>query len=344
MHFLNSPNIRAEIELHSSGTTRKRISRGNLGNLQLPIPPLNEQKRIADKLDTLLAAVDACRARLDKVPALIKRFRQSVLAAATSGALTEDWRECLKLEDKKEIFGTTDAGIDTWRTVRLADVIFEMRNGLSPKPSETPPGSKILRIGSVRPGRIDFDDHRYLLVSEKDAIQYQISRGDLLFTRYNGTQEFVGVCGLVRDDVNDYVYPDKLIRVRVNRDLIYPEYLEMVFGAPAIRLQIDEFIKSSAGQKGISGADLKATEFSLPTLQEQREIVQRVETLLTVADKLDRRLAETQKRIGQLTPSILAQAFRGELVEQDPSDEPAIVLLEKIASPSASKRTAKKAA
>ena len=93
MHFINSPDIRAYIEQESSGSTRKRIARGKLAEMELPVPPLAEQKRIAEKLEAVLGRVDACRARLDRVPALLKRFRQSVLAAATSGQLTEDWRD-----------------------------------------------------------------------------------------------------------------------------------------------------------------------------------------------------------------------------------------------------------
>jgi type I restriction enzyme, S subunit len=93
MHFLNAPEVRQKIEVQSSGTTRRRISRSNLAQLQLPVAPFNEQKRIADKLDALLARVDACRERLDRVPAILKRFRQAVLTAATSGMLTEEWRK-----------------------------------------------------------------------------------------------------------------------------------------------------------------------------------------------------------------------------------------------------------
>ena len=77
--------------------------------LEVPIAPLDEQKRIADKLDAVLAQVDACRERLDRVPAILKRFRQAVLAAATSGKLTEEWRE----EQQRS---------EEWQTLRLADV------------------------------------------------------------------------------------------------------------------------------------------------------------------------------------------------------------------------------
>ncbi|MBS1155667.1 MAG: hypothetical protein H6R07_1591 [Proteobacteria bacterium] len=320
MHTINAPQLRAEIELNSSGTTRKRISRGNLSAMLLPIPPLPEQKRIADKLDTVLARVDACRDRLDRIPALLKRFRQSVLAAATSGKLTEDWREATELD------------LTLWREEPFGLLIHEMRNGLSPKPTEQPPGAKILRISAVRQGKVDFDDYRFLVVDQATRQQYGLQQDDLLFTRYNGSLEFLGVCALVSIAQPDYVYPDKLIRVRVNKQKIAPKFVELAFGSHFVRRQVEDFVKSSAGQKGISGGDLKTTEIPIPPLDEQHEIVRRVETLFAFADRLEARYATARKQVEQLTPALLAKAFRGELVAQDPNDEPAAELLKRLAA------------
>ena len=92
MYWINTPQIRNFIALQATGTTRKRITRRNLEELVLPIPPLAEQQQIAAKLDELLAQVDTLKTRLDTIPKILKRFRQSVLAAAVSGKLTEEWR------------------------------------------------------------------------------------------------------------------------------------------------------------------------------------------------------------------------------------------------------------
>ncbi|WP_440030508.1 restriction endonuclease subunit S, partial [Chromobacterium amazonense] len=337
------------------------INRNDAYELEVLVPPHSEQKRIADKLDSVLARVDACRERLARVQPLLKRFRQSVLAAATSGRLTEDWRaerapdyksgapisdgdlvdQAVNGQQASTPSATSAAGIEPasvssnlteWRNVRLKDVISEMRNGLSPKPSETPPGAKILRISAVRSGRIDFNDHRFLEVGDKERIQYSVSKGDLLFTRYNGSLDFVGVCALVRELVEGFVYPDKLIRVKVDESVASAAFVELAFGAPEIRIQIENFVKSSAGQKGISGGDLKSVEFSLPPLVEQHEIVRRVETLFAFADRLEARLAAAQGAADKLTPALLAKAFRGELVPQDPNDEPAAELLKRLAA------------
>ena len=279
-----------------------------LRSSEIPLPPLNEQRRIAAKLDTTLAAVDACRQRLDDVGALLKRFRQAVLAAATSGELTREWRE-------------ERGGEESIKPVRLGDVIREMRYGLSPKPSLTPPGVRILRIGAIRPSSIDFEDCRYLELSPKDAEQYALLDGDLIFTRYNGTLEFVGVCALVQNVPGGYVYPDKLIRVRCDKGLALPAFVELAFGSANARAQIELLVKSSAGQKGVSGGDLKGIRFGLPSIPEQEEIVRRAHQLLTLAEQLEARLTAACKVVDRLTPALLAKAFRGELVS---------VLLERI--------------
>lgn len=320
MHIINSPQIRAEIAAQSSGTTRRRISRGRLGEMEIPFPPKAEQTRIANQLDTLLTRIQSCNNRFDAIPALLKRFRQTVLDQAASGTLTEDWR--LQAE------GSPTA----WKDVTLQEVISEMRNGLAQKPTEQPPGAKILRIGAVRAGQLDLNDHRYLEVSEKEALQYALRKDDLLFTRYNGSLEFVGVCVALKLNAPNFVYPDKLIRVRARPELALPKFVEIVFGSRPIRQQVESFVKSSAGQRGISGADLKGTRFQLASLGEQAEIVRRVEALFALADRIEARATAARTHAQRLSPLVLAKAFRGELVPQDPDEEPAVELLARIAA------------
>ena len=330
-HFKTRPFLLGGEMVMTGAVGQQRVPKSFVLKSNLPLAPLNEQRRIAAKLDTTLAAVDACRQRLDGVEALLKRFRQAVLAAATSGELTREWRE----ENGEK---------ETKRLVRLGDVILEMRNGLSPKPSLTPPGVKILRIGAIRPGLVDFEDYRYLDLAPRDAEQYALRDGDLIFTRYNGTLEFVGVCALVKNVPCSYVYPDKLIRVRCKEEAALPAYVELAFGSAAARDQIESLVKSSAGQKGVSGSDLKGVRFSLPSIPEQVEIVRRAQQLFSLADQLEARLTSARKVIERLTPALLAKAFRGELVPQDPNDEPASVLLERLAAKKRAARQAEAAA
>jgi type I restriction enzyme S subunit len=261
------PGYLDAVNANTSSTTVKHLSSKTLEGLLLPLPPLAEQKVIADKLDTLLAQVETTKARLERIPEILKTFRQSVLAAAVSGKLTEEWRKL-----NKTCF--------PYETLSLGEIIKEMRNGLSPKPNEKEDGHPILRISSVRSFSIDQFDIRHLVVSTKDLGRYALMHNDLLFTRYNGSIEFVGVCARVKNlNYDVLLYPDKLIRVRVNRSRVMPEYLEIFSASQDARDYIYSLVKSTSGQKGISGKDLKLMSVKVPLMSEQSEIVKRVDEL-----------------------------------------------------------------
>ena len=284
-----------------SGSAQPQITGQGLSEVYVPLPPLAEQKVIADKLDSLLAQVETIKARLDSVPDILKRFRQSVLAAVVSGRLSEEWR---KLQD----------GAFPYPQVELGKIVEEMRNGLSAKPNEDGVGEPILRISSVRSLSVNQTDIRFLDVTEVERDRYSIKQGDLLFTRYNGSIDFVGVCGIVDELEHGYLlYPDKLIRVRVNPHLVNAKYLEIFSASHVARAYVESLVKSTSGQKGISGKDLKLMLISLPELKEQTEIVRSVEELFAFADAVEQKAQAASERVNKLTQSILAKAFRGEL-------------------------------
>lgn len=313
MHTINAPQYRAEIELNSSGTTRKRISRGNLAAMAMPVAPLPEQKRIADKLDSVLARVDACRDRLDRLPALLKRFRQSILAAATCGRLTEDWRK-------------TNLATD-WKTVRLEEVAKGFSYGSAAKSSKSG-AVPVLRMGNIQDGRLDWTD--LVFTSDQDEItKYRLVDGDVLFNRTN-SPELVGKTAVFKGERNA-IYAGYLIRVRCTPKL-HPDYLNYCLGSPAGRDYCWQVKSDGVSQSNINAKKLASFEFELPIPEEQTEIVRRVEILFAFADRLEARLATARRQVGQLTPALLAKAFRGELVPQDPADEPAAELLKRLAA------------
>src|SRR5690554_744582 len=314
------------------------LNREDAYSQEIALPPLAEQKVIADKLDTLLAQVETTKARLERIPPILKRFRQSVLAAAVSGRLTEEWRE-------------HNSSQFPYENRKLSEIIHEMRNGLSPKPNEDGRGHPILRISSVRPFSLDQIDIRHLEVSEKDKERYSLQPDDLLFTRYNGSIEFVGVCARVSQLNHDtLLYPDKLIRVRVDKAQVIPEFLEIFAASLEAREYISSLVKSTSGQKGISGKDLKLMKVALPTVSEQTEIVHQVDQLFAHADRIEQQVNNALARVNNLTQSILAKAFRGELTEQWRKDNPELIsgensaeaLLERIKAERAAAKPPKK--
>ena len=278
----------------------------------VPLAPLNEQKRIADKLDAVLARVDACRARLDRVPTILKRFRHTVLAAATSGALTEEWRNEKQLSD-------------SWQEVSLRDVARDFSYGSSAKSAKigTIP---VLRMGNIQDGLLDWTN----LVFTSDAAEiakYSLTPGDVLFNRTN-SPELVGKTAIYRGE-RTAVYAGYLIRVRCTNRLL-PDYLNYCLNSPAGRDYRWRVKSDGVSQSNINAKKLAAFTFVLPTIEEQTEIVRRVEALFAFADRIEARYATARAQVESLTPALLSKAFRGELVPQDENDEPASVLLDRI--------------
>ncbi len=288
------------------------INQKQLGAFEFRLAPTNEQKRIADKLDSLLARVDACRERLDRVPGILKRFRQAVLAAATSGELTREWRETI---------GETNQ----WSTVELESVASDFSYGTAAK-SLKAGKIPVLRMGNIQDGVLDWSDLVYTS-NDSEIRKYKLHSGDVLFNRTN-SPELVGKTAVYHGE-RDAIYAGYLIRVRCGTRLL-PDFLNYCLGSPAGRDYCWQVKSDGVSQSNINARKLAAFSFGLPTVPEQVEIVRRVGSLFEIANLFERRHAEASQQIRRLTPSILAKAFRGELVPQDPNDEPASELLARI--------------
>ena len=228
-----------------------------------------------------------------------------------------------------------------WCWASLDQLLHLLRNGQSMAPREET-GVRTLRISAVRPLAVDFNDVRYL---PGDPVDYQddlVEVGDLLFTRYNGTPSLVGVCGCVRALTEPTVHPDKLIKVRLCSDLHVP-YVELAANAGESRSLIERRTRTTAGQAGISGSDLKQMPIPVPPLSEQVRIGDEVERLVSVADETKGAVAIDERRCARLRQAVLKWAFEGKLVDQYPRDEVADRLLARIrAERAAALRTKKK--
>jgi len=310
--YLSSPVIQNYIVDENYGVTRQALTKQQVLELEIPVPPLNEQRRIAAKLDTTLAAVDACRQRLDGVAAILKRFRQAVLVAATSGELTREWRE--------------ERGIEAvWPEVRLGDHAEGFNYGTSTK-SQRDGEIPVLRMGNIQAGEIEWGDLVYTSDLAEIA-KYMLDSGDILFNRTN-SPELVGKTALYRGE-RPAIYAGYLIRVRCSASL-NPEFLNLSLNSPRGRDYCWSVKSDGVSQSNINAKKLAAYPFELPPIDEQQEIARRSQDLFTLADQLEARLTAARKVVDRLTPALLAKAFRGELVPQDPGEEPASVLLERI--------------
>jgi restriction endonuclease S subunit/energy-coupling factor transporter ATP-binding protein EcfA2 len=312
-HFLNSPVIRQTIEALSSGTTRKRISRKSLNLINVPVPPVEEQTRIADKLDLLFKRVDACRERLDRVSMILKRLRQSVLVAATSGEITEDWR--------------TNQYLSEWQSTELNEICLSITDGDHQAPPQVKQGIPFITIAAINDGYLRLDKAtRFVPKSYFDNLKdlRKPKIGDVLFS-VTGS---IAIPALVDTD-KPFIFQRHIAILKPDSSQISSEFLFYSLGTENLHRQAIAVAKGTA-QKTISLSGLRSFVIQLPPVDEQQEIVRRVDALFVQIDRIETRYRNACDRIEGLIPELLDKAFRGELVPQDRNDEPASILLEKI--------------
>lgn len=352
MHFINSPQARVRMEQLSSGSTRKRISGGNLKKLNFPIPPEKEQKRIANKIDALFVRSENTKETLDSIPALLEQYRQSILIAAFRGDLTKDWREQNSVELSKplkalrkerlalaktdvqkdkinNIYGTTDTQEfsipATWKFVQLRKLAPEFSYGSSKK-SQSSGAIPVLRMGNIQRGEINWEKLAYSS-DEKEIDKYKLEPNDILFNRTN-SPELVGKTAIYRGE-KPAVYAGYLIRVRPY-EILNPEYLNYCLGSQYGRDYCQAVKSDGVSQSNINAQKLASFKVPLCCPEEQLLIVEKIREHFSFIERIGHHQKEVSNQISSLKESILAKAFRGGLVPQDPRDEPAYELLKRI--------------
>jgi len=217
-----------------------------------------------------------------------------------------------------------------WRWATLDELACEVKNGTARAPRKDATGHRILRINAVRPFSVDLDEIRHVDLPEAEAREAVIRNGDLLFTRYNGSPELVGVAGLVRRLVGQVLHPDKLIRVRALGPSVLAEYLELACNVGSSREHIRRRTRTTAGQAGVSGGDIRQIPIPVPPIEEIRQLVEEVARSLSLISASEIQLEAGLRRASSLRRSILKRAFEGKLVPQHPNDEPASEFLKRI--------------
>ena len=260
-----------------SGSAQPQITGEGLRKVSIPIAPLPEQKRIADKLDAVLARVDACRDRLDCIPTILKRFRQSVLAAACSGRLTADWREknpdvapkCYSERSEESRFRSNDETRfaqgdndedqlpESWIVTALENLCEGFQYGTSAK-SQKSGKVPVLRMGNIQNGKIDWTDLAY--TSDEDEInKFILRKGDVLFNRTN-SPELVGKTGIYKGE-RPAIFAGYLIRIKNYPDL-NSEYLNYCLSTVYAREFCQQVKTDGVSQSNVNAQ--KLGEFPLP--------------------------------------------------------------------------------
>jgi type I restriction enzyme, S subunit len=327
LYWLKHPRFLEYVTAASHGLNMPRLGTDAGRMAPFVLAPLSEQKRIADKLEALLAHVDACRERLNRVPIILKRFRQSVLAAATSGELTREWREAR---------GRT-SHLQDWEARTLADLCAPSRvitYGVIKLGNETPNGVPCLRTSNVRWLKIDIDGVKRIAPALSAEFGRTVLQGGEVLVNVRGT---LGGVAVVDSTMRGWNVSREVAVVPIDSSQVAPQFLAFWIGSDASQRWLAK-VEKGVAYTGINIEDLRTLPVSIPPIDEQMELVRRVQELFELADELEVRHETASRLVGSMTAALLAKAFRGELVAQDPNDEPASELLVRARSTTAEHR------
>lgn len=303
-----------------AGTTVQSIDTAKLETMGLPLAPIAEQVRITRSLDSLLAQVNTLKARLDALPTLIKRFRQSALSDAVSGRLASDW----------QAVGESQASKKYQSVGSICIAAFDGPFGSKLKSDDyTASGTRVVRLENI--GHLEFISSKETYIGNvkfSELVKNKLEEGDILFSSF--VDEEVRVCRLPKSP-QQFINKADCFCLRVDSSSAHPSFVMYSLASKQTYHRIRDAVHGATRPR-INLGFLKDLDINLPPLEEQAHIVHRIEKLFAFADQLEARLADARQRVDALTQSILAKAFRGELVPQDPNDEPASVLLERIAA------------
>ncbi len=334
--WVRQPRFRDEGADHMTGTAgQARVPVKYLRGLEIPLPPVVEQERIVHQVEALLAQVSAARDRLAKVPLILKRFRQAVLAAACSGRLTDDWRERSLGSNRRGILRRIDdarrtAGIarpvsepgsefelpfpDEWPLVSLDRVASHLTSGSRAwKRYYRPDGyGTFVMAQNVRPLRFErsFRQGVEPPAHDPERERTRVQADDILVTIVGAN---TGDVCRVDVPVTDFFVCQSVALIRPTIAETAP-FLELWLNSPAHGQQQFAAWLYGEGRPHLSFDQLRSTAIALPSLEEQAEIMQRVGSLFSLADAIERRVAVGLGRAERVPQAILSRAFSGELV------------------------------
>jgi type I restriction enzyme, S subunit len=309
---------------------------------QFPLAPLSEQHRIVAKIDGLATKSQRARGHLDHIPRLVEKYKQAILKAAFSGELTPEWRatHATKTSGVVDRHGSLiDARLselpdlpENWRWQAISEVMG-ISGGLTknPKRSAMAMRRSYLRVANVYANELRLAEIAETGCTEKEFEKTKLVPGDLLIVEGNGSLEQIGRVAIWNGEVRGCSHQNHLIRARPS-EIVEPRYALFWLLSPAGREAIEAVASSSSGLHTLSITKVGGLPIPLCGKPEQIAIVRLIESAFAWIDRLASETSSARKLIDHLDKAILAKAFRGELVPQDPNDEPAAMLLERISA------------
>jgi type I restriction enzyme S subunit len=297
--YLRSPEGQAAIDRMKTGGSESglNLTHDRFFQLRVPVAPLNEQRRIAAKLDSLSNFCKSGREELAHIPRLVERYKQAILAT---------------------VMDTDETG-RTWPRVPLEELLTDgPTNGYSPRSGENPRGTLSLKLTATTRGVMDLSDRAVKRLNEvipKDS-KFWLRAGDILIQRANSL-EYVGMAAIYDGPPHKYVYPDLMIRIRVASPTMTRWIWRYCSSASGRRYFTSNATGTAGNMPKINGSTIRKMQIPLPPIDQLETLLGRVDRALNAIDALQGEAGRAQKLLDRLDQSTLAKAFRGDLVSHD---------------------------
>ncbi len=329
----------------SVGSTMANLNQKILLGMPIRLPPVDEQQRIIDALDETLPSLQDAEHELGSAKRKLAGYRQSLVKAAVEGILTAEWRKQNACVEPAQVsvdrwlakYGRRTAQptpwsghelLEGWAWVTVDQLTLRQRYGTSAKTSADVGGVPVLRMGNIQEGDLLFQGLKYLPENHSEFPALFARDGELLFNRTN-SPELVGKCAVFRTQPRPYSFASYLIGVSLG-DACVPEYVAAVINSVYGRQWVAGVVTQQVGQANVNGSKLAALTLPLPPLAEQQEIVRLLAVHLQGLTDQHEAIERGLKMAAAQRQNILRAAFAGQLVPQDPVDEPASVVIERI--------------
>ena len=327
--------IGGTIELQGGSNNLRNLKIKEYQQITIPLPPLAEQKRIADKLDILFGRLETIRKATDHIPELIKKIRQQILTNAVTGKLTEKWRQ-KKVFDVCDIVEVIDSEYDsedipdTWIYSTIENV-GKVKGGkrlpAGEELVEQNTGFPYIRARDLKEGTVLTKNMMYLLPETQQKIKSYIVKTDDVYITIVGAK--IGDAGIIPESMNNANLTENAAKITLLHQDLYAHYLSLWLRASICQKKIQESIKSAAQGK-LALARINKLPIYLPPKKEQEEIVSRVQSLFEKLKTIEQKFQMLKTKLDNLPQVLLHKAFKGELVEQLPTDGNAADLLREI--------------
>jgi len=317
---INSIFFKNQVQGNTQGITRARTSIGKLKTYAFPLPPISEQHRITNQIESLFERLDRAKALVRSALDSFENRKASMLHKAFTGELTANWREENGVE------------LDSWEEKTLGDV-FEVVGGIQKTPARLPRENPIpyLAVANVLRGELFLENIKYFEVTATELERYGLKMSDLLIVEGNGSAKEIGRCAIWNEEITPCVHQNHIIRLRANTNHINSNFALYYLNSERGKDNMKSRAVTTAGLYNLSTGKIKSIDIPVPSLTEQQEIV-RILDMLIENEKRAKELSNTIEKIDHMKKAIQARAVRSELGTNDPSEESAVNLLCKILS------------